>query len=92
MRSDGVAQHASPGQWNTGLHILGIHTGVADVREGERNDLARVTGIGKDFLIAGHCRVEAQFTAHLTLDAYALTVEDGSVLQNQHSRMTGFLR
>src|SRR5690606_14565294 len=40
------------------LVALGGAAGVADVREGQGDDLARVRGVGQDFLVAGHRRVE----------------------------------
>ena len=40
------------------LGILGVGADVADVRIGERDDLAGVGGIGEDLLVAGHRGVE----------------------------------
>jgi len=41
------------------LDVLEIGADVADVREGEADDLTGVGGIGHDLLIAGHAGVEA---------------------------------
>ena len=41
--------------------VLNVGARVADVGEGESHDLPRIGGIGHDFLVAGHRRVEAKF-------------------------------
>ena len=41
------------------VFVVGAH--VADVREGERDELPGIGGIGQDLLIAGHGGVEDQF-------------------------------
>ena len=56
-----VADHESRGVNLRGLQILGRGAGVADVRIGERDDLAGVGRIGENFLIARQCGIENDF-------------------------------
>jgi hypothetical protein len=43
------------------FNVLVIGADIADMREGEGDDLAEIGGIGEDFLVAGQRRVEADF-------------------------------
>ena len=43
------------------LHVVGIAPVVADLGTGQRHELPRVRGVGKDLLIAGHAGVEDRF-------------------------------
>ena len=52
--------HHAGGEGLGGLVVLGVHPDVADVREGEGDDLPGVGGIGHDLLVAGHRGVEAE--------------------------------
>ena len=66
------------------LLVLVIGADIADMREGEGDDLPRIGGIGEDLLIAGEGGVEA----HLALDraggAETETVNDRPVCQHQN--------
>ncbi len=73
------ANHDAAGDRIRGLVILGRDAGIADMGEGEGDDLAGIGGIGHDFLIAGHRGIEDQFGQHLAGCAEALTVEDRPV-------------
>ena len=44
-----------------GFGVGGVAAGIADVRIGQRDDLAAVRGIGQDLLIAAHRGVENDF-------------------------------
>ena len=44
-----------------GLDVFVVGADVADVREGERDQLPGIGGIGQDLLIAGHGGIEDQF-------------------------------
>jgi len=46
-----------------GFFIVEIGSNIADVRIGKTDNLARVAGVGKDFLIAGEAGVENNFAA-----------------------------
>ncbi len=52
-------QHRAARRRRHGLDIFRIGAGIADMREGEGDDLPGVRGIGHDLLIAGHRGVEA---------------------------------
>ncbi len=54
------------------LDILVVGADIADVREGEGDDLPGVGRIGHHLLIAGHRGVEADFADRLALGAEAL--------------------
>ena len=53
-----IADHEARGKRPPRFDVLGVDADVADVRVGERDDLARVRRIGQDLLVAGHRRVE----------------------------------
>ena len=54
------------------LDILVVGADIADVREGEGDDLLRVGRVGHHFLIAGHRGVEAQLADRFAFGAEAL--------------------
>src|SRR5690606_23586872 len=53
-----VAHHQARGQHARRFDVFGIDASVADMRVSKRYDLAVVAGIGQNFLVAGHGRVE----------------------------------
>jgi hypothetical protein len=65
------------------LDILRIGPDIADMREGEGDDLAGKGGVGQALLIAGHRGVEAHLADRLAGGADAATVEPRAVGQNQ---------
>ena len=58
------------------LDVLLVGSDHADMREGEGDDLPGVGGVGEDFLIAGHRRVEADLADRLADGAEPKTFED----------------
>jgi hypothetical protein len=56
---------------------------VADVRVGERDDLARVRGIGEDLLVARHRGVEDDLAAGAAVGANATSAKDAPVGEDQ---------
>ena len=75
--------HHAVGDGVGGFIIVGVDADVADMREGEGDDLARIGRVGHDFLIAGHRGVEAQFRHGLAGGAKAHAVEQRAVGQCQ---------
>jgi len=65
------------------LDILGVGADIADMREGEGDDLAGVGRIGQDFLITGDRRVEADFADRLARRAEAAPPKNRPVRQHQ---------
>ena len=65
-----------------------IGADIADMGEGEGDDLPRVARIGHDLLIAGHRGVEADLADRLPLRAEAPAPDQGPVRQRQHARGT----
>ena len=61
------------------LDVLVIGADIADMREGEGDDLPGVGRVGHHFLIAGHGGVEAQFPDRLALCAEAPAPDDPPV-------------
>ena len=49
-----------------GLDVLGVGADIADMREGEGDDLPGIGGIGHDLLVAGHRGVEADLADRLS--------------------------
>ena len=59
---DGFADDKAAGDRGGGFMVIAIRADIADMGGGEGNNLSGVGGVGEDFLIAGHRRVEADFT------------------------------
>jgi hypothetical protein len=64
------------------FHVLGIHAIIADQRIGHGHNLARIGGIGKDFLIAGHRGVEYYFSGSLTRSGKGSSLKNSAVFQS----------
>ena len=62
-----------------GFNILIVRADIADMGEGEIDDLPRVGGVGQDFLITGHRCVEADFADGLGFRANSLSIEDRAI-------------
>ncbi len=65
------------------LDVLVIGADIADMREGEGDDLAGIGRVGEDFLVAGQRRVEADLGDGGTRGAQAAALDDGAVGQHQ---------
>jgi hypothetical protein len=65
------------------LDVLVVGADVADVREGEGDDLAGIGGIGEDLLVAGHRRVEADLARGVADGADAVALEARAIVQDQ---------
>ena len=65
------------------LDILCVDAVVADVRIRERHDLLAVAGVGEDFLVAGDCRVENDFTNRGALRTDRVANKDRAVCERQ---------
>ena len=57
-----VANHQPGGPDVGGLLVLGVGAGIADMRIGQGDNLARIGGVGQDLLVAGHGGVEHHLT------------------------------
>ena len=57
--------------------------GVADVRIGQRDQLARVGRVGQDFLVAGHGGVEHHFADRQAGGAHGNALEHGAVFEGE---------
>ena len=66
-----------------GFFILGVDADVADMRKREDHDLPGIGRIGHDFLVACHCRVEAQLCHSRPGRAESLTPKNRSVGQGK---------
>ena len=69
-----------------GLDVFVVGADVADMREGEGDDLPGIGRIGQDFLIAGHRGVEADLADRVAGGAEAETLQHGAVRQHQQRR------
>jgi hypothetical protein len=67
-----------------GFLVVGIGSDVADVRIGERNDLAGIAWIGEYFLIAGEAGVENDFAAAARSCAGRAAVKYASVFEREN--------
>ena len=69
---------------------IGAH--VADMRISKADDLARVAGIGEDFLIAGETGIKNDLTAPAGAGARGASVKDSSVLERENGRARLYFR
>ena len=90
---DGGLDHAAfdggGGREVGGFKIVIIGADIADVGEGEGDDLAGIGGVGEDFLIAGHGGVEADFAHGLAFGAKALAFDDGAIGEDEKAGDAG---
>jgi len=63
------------------LGVAGRDAVIANLRRGHRHDLSRVRRIGEHFLVAGHARVEHDFTARFTVGACRDAAVPGAVFE-----------
>ncbi|MND98458.1 hypothetical protein D3C80_908100 [compost metagenome] len=71
------------------LHVLDVDADIADVGEGEGQDLAHVGGVGQDFLIARHGGVEDHLAEGRADGADADTLQDGAVSEREDASGAG---
>ena len=76
-------QHAAADGGKIGFNILIIGANIADVREGEGDDLARIRRVRHRFLIAGHSGIETDFAEGDPLDACASAPKHRTIGQHQ---------
>src|SRR5580700_7046968 len=74
-----------------GLDIVVVDADIADMGEGEGDDLARIGRIGEDLLVAGHRGVEADFAHRLSGGAEADAFEHRAVGEHEQRRRLGIL-
>ena len=81
------AQHAAADARQGGhvhrLDVFVVGADIADMREGEGDDLAGVGGIGEDLLVAGHRGVEADLAGRVADRADAVAFEARAVVEDQ---------
>jgi hypothetical protein len=62
-----------------GLDVVLVGADIADMGEGEGDDLSGIGGIGENFLVAGHGGVEAHLAHGMAAGAEACAFEHGSI-------------
>ena len=88
----GVQHHAARARRRRhvdGLDVLLVGADIADMREGEGDDLPGIGGIGEDFLIAGHGGVEAHLADRMAGRAEAHAFQHGAVGEHQQRGRLG---
>ena len=80
------AEYAAQRRRGRRLDILFVGPDIADMREGEGDNLGGVGRIGEDFLIAGERGVETQLAQHRLRRAGAAAPEHRPVIQKQARR------
>ncbi len=80
---DILAQDEAGNAGLLGFDIFHIGADIADMREGEGDDLPGIARVGEDFLIAGHRRVEADFPGGDALGADAMAGKHRPIRKNQ---------
>src|SRR3546814_14872797 len=71
------------------LHSLGVRADIADVREGEGDDLPRIARIGQDFLIARHRRVETNLAYRGAARAITDAPQDRAIGKDKDASQIG---
>jgi hypothetical protein len=66
------------------LEILPVNTIIADEREGEHQDLAKIARIGEGFHVPGHLRIEHKFTGAFPFNTKPLTYNELPVFETQN--------
>ena len=72
-----------------GLDVVVVGADIADMREGEGDDLPGIGGVGEDLLIAGHGGIEADLADRGAGGAEAEAFQHGPVGQHQKRRRLG---
>ena len=76
--------HDQPGHLHRArFDVLFVDPRIADVRIGQRDDLAAVARVGEDFLVAGHRGIEDHFTGRVAGGANRHAFETGSRRQGR---------
>jgi hypothetical protein len=78
-----VAHDQAGGPDLRGLVVLVGAAGVADVRRGQRDQLARIGRVGEDFLVAGDRGVEHHLADGKPGRAHGYALEHGAVFEGQ---------
>ena len=74
-----------------GLDVFLVGADIADMREGEGDDLPGIGGVGENLLIAGHGGVEADLAHRVSAGAQPEAFQDGPVGQHQKRGRLGFI-
>ena len=83
------AAHTRGGGHVDRLDILVVGADIADMREGEGDDLAGIGGIGEDLLVAGHGGVEADLAIGDAFGSEAETFDHRAVGEHEQGRRLG---
>ena len=78
----GAQDHAARARRRRHVHRLDVFVvgaDIADMREGEGDELPGIGGIGEDLLVAGHRGVEADFADGVAFRAEAKTLQHGAI-------------
>ena len=94
LRDRGVqhdAARARRGREVDGFDVLLVGADIADVREGEGDDLSGVGRIGQDLLVTGHRGVETDLAHGVAGRAETDAFEHGAVGKHQERRRLGIV-
>ncbi len=84
---DGGAQdHAARARRRRHVHrldVLVVGADIADMREGEGDELPGIGGIGEDLLVAGHRGVETDLAHRVAFGAEAEAFQHGAVGEHE---------
>src|SRR5690606_11194548 len=86
VRTEDCADSARAGSRMQVFNVFAVGADIADMREGECDDLPGIGGIGEDFLVAGERSVKANLANGGTGGAKARPLDDSSVCQHQKRR------
>ena len=86
------AHHAAQRAFHLALDIFGVRADIADMREGEGDDLPGIAGVGHHFLITGHRGVEAHLPHSRAFRPAANAPQGGAIGKKQQARRTIRLR
>jgi hypothetical protein len=66
-----------------GFFVIEIRADISDVRIGQADDLARITGVGENFLVSGEAGIENDFAAAARDRARGTAIKYAPVFQRE---------
>ena len=83
-----ITNHQSGGEHLMRLRVFWIHADIADMRIGERDNLAAIRRVGQNFLITGHGSVEYHLSGRMGLRADRDSAKHRAISKRKNGGLT----